>query len=182
MDDQSLREHLAKFYRFGYEVVRLGGCNADIGKVLDIVGDGGFVFSVNPEHVRALRARGVDGRDVYSFAQLVKHAMEGGEVPIWELVKARGLAYLELELFDSSIVGHGDEELPDSQKAIMSTLREAGERMTTTRLLEAMNRAGHNFGDSTVKNALSILVTTRRIDNRRDTSPRGYGLPEWPTV
>lgn len=181
MDDASLRTHLEKFYSFGSEFVRLGGCDADLDAVLDGVGPGGFVFSVGLKHIKALRSRGVDGRDLYAFSALIVDALEGGEVPLWELRRARRLAFLELQLFDESFAEVGDE-LPPSQKAVMSTLREVGERMTTTRLLEAMGRAGHDFADSTVKNALSILVTTRRIDNRQDTSPRGYGLPEWPTV
>jgi hypothetical protein len=62
---------------------------------------------------------------------------------------------------------------------IIQTLREAGCRLTTMKLLEAMEKRERLHGATTVKLALAEMVRRRRLTNRLDTDPKGYGLPGW---
>lgn len=82
---------------------------------------------------------------------------------------------------------NGDAE-PDSRRAadpadrtcrddILATLREAGRRLTTQGLIDAMEAASRVYGESTIKNTLARLVRDGDLDNRTDTNPRGYGFP-----
>lgn len=174
MDREDLREYLNRFYRFGSEVVRQGGCDANLGEVYKALGDE-IEFSILPEHVAALRQYGIDGRDLWAFSSLLQETVGGG-VPLQELRMARHMAYLELVLFDASL--ETDDSLAPCAADIMATIREAGCRLTTSRVLSAMEAAGRTHGESTIKIWLAKLKQTRQLVN--DNDGRGYGLPDWP--
>lgn len=66
-------------------------------------------------------------------------------------------------------------ELNATERAIVDALRKAGRRMTGGPLLtEAIGRVDGN-GRAT----LASLVKREVLNNRSDTKPRGYGLPDW---
>jgi hypothetical protein len=71
------------------------------------------------------------------------------------------------------------DELSQCKQDITSVLREAGERLTTTRVLEQLHARDLIWGESTTKRALAEMVRDGELTNRRDTRPRGYGLPAW---
>jgi hypothetical protein len=67
-----------------------------------------------------------------------------------------------------------------AEQAIMDALREAGHRMTTGQILQALeNRNNGIASEGTTKIYLAALVRRGALINRRDTDPPGYGLPEW---
>ena len=65
--------------------------------------------------------------------------------------------------------------LNDTERSIVEALRKAGHRMTTVELLTMATGATTGNG----KAALASLVKRKILDNRQDTKPKGYGLPEW---
>ena len=65
--------------------------------------------------------------------------------------------------------------LNDTESNIVQALREAGHRLTNDVLLEKALGKANSHG----KSVLSTLVKEKRIDNRQDVNPQGYGLPEW---
>jgi hypothetical protein len=95
---------------------------------------------------------------------------------------------LEELLYDSTPIptrtGNGpgadsDSARPESQRQIIETLRRVGHRLTTTKLLAEMERAGLDPALSTVKKYLAEMVKGRRLDNDPKAKPPGYGLSEW---
>jgi hypothetical protein len=72
------------------------------------------------------------------------------------------------------------DKLTECQKDCIQTVREAGRRLTTRQMLDALQTAERIHGESTVKTALAYLCKLRLMDSRKN-SPRGngYGLPEW---
>jgi hypothetical protein len=57
---------------------------------------------------------------------------------------------------------------------ILTTLREAGQRLTTTQLIAAMEAAGRPWAESTIKAALAAMVRDGTLLNRPDGKPKGY--------
>jgi hypothetical protein len=64
-------------------------------------------------------------------------------------------------------------------REIMATIREVGHRLTTPGILREMIARGYEWSESTIKHTLSSLVDNGALDNRQDTNPKGYRLPEW---
>jgi hypothetical protein len=62
---------------------------------------------------------------------------------------------------------------------IFEALRHKGHRLTTLKLLKAMEEVGGATSESTLKKRLAQLVKAKRLDNSPKAKPRGYGLPKW---
>ena len=71
-------------------------------------------------------------------------------------------------------------ELGQCKRDIIRVLEAAGQRLTTTRVLEGLAARQLLWGESTVKRILAAMVRGRELTSRRDVRPRGYGLPNWP--
>lgn len=69
------------------------------------------------------------------------------------------------------------DEMTPCERDVLLTLAEATQRLTTMRVLEAMDDADRHHGESTIKMALALLVKSGLIANSREI-PRGYYLPE----
>jgi hypothetical protein len=59
---------------------------------------------------------------------------------------------------------------------ILATLRAKGQRLTTALLLSALQEAGFDWSDSTIKHTLPLMVKVGWLDNDPRASPPGYGL------
>lgn len=70
-------------------------------------------------------------------------------------------------------------ELDPEESDIVSLIVETNKRMTTNEILSAFEQRGVIKGESTIKGKLAQLTRRRILVNRSDTSPKGYGLPEW---
>lgn len=60
---------------------------------------------------------------------------------------------------------------------VIATLVEANRRLTRDALIAEMKRIGRRRADSTIGNALSLLVRLGLLNNCQDCEPRGYGIP-----
>jgi hypothetical protein len=69
--------------------------------------------------------------------------------------------------------------LSPREQEIVDLLREKGRRLTTTQILEELEKRGKIPSVGTTKNALATLVRNNTLNSRQDTRGRGYGLPEW---
>ena len=49
----------------------------------------------------------------------------------------------------------------------------------TNEVLAALEQADRIWGESTTRNALAALVREKKLTNRSDVRPKGYGLPDW---
>jgi len=73
----------------------------------------------------------------------------------------------------------------DVDRQVVEILETLGRRLTKTKFLAEFERHGREkkedypWSEQTVVNALVRLNRDGVIDNRRDTKPRGYGLPHW---
>lgn len=63
---------------------------------------------------------------------------------------------------------------------VLMLLEDAGQRMSTTRIMTALARAGHDYSERKLQDTLARLVEEGTLDNRQNVRPVGYGLPEWP--
>ncbi len=72
-----------------------------------------------------------------------------------------------------------EEELKvDSPSCFLDVARilsDAARRMTRAAIVEALEAAGRRWSDGSVGKALAQLVLIEAIDNRQDTTPKGYG-------
>jgi hypothetical protein len=59
---------------------------------------------------------------------------------------------------------------------ILATLRGKGQRLTTALLLSALQEAGFDWSDSTIKHTLPLMVRAGWLDNDPRATPPGYGL------
>lgn len=62
---------------------------------------------------------------------------------------------------------------------IIATLAEGRKRLTTAKLLTALEARDCVWGEATVKRKLAASVRAGRITSRDDVDPPGYGLPQW---
>jgi len=62
---------------------------------------------------------------------------------------------------------------------IISVLRSAGHRLTTSQILNALDKRYMTWGESTVKAKLAEMVRDGTLTNDPNARPQGYGLPEW---
>lgn len=62
---------------------------------------------------------------------------------------------------------------------ILSVLRSEGRRLTTSQLLDVLEKRELIWGESTVKTKLAEMVDDGSLTNDQTARPRGYGLPEW---
>jgi hypothetical protein len=67
----------------------------------------------------------------------------------------------------------------NSDREIVETLRAVGHRLSTEKLLDAMDKRRLNPSPSTVKKRLAAMVKDERLTKDPKSRPRGYGLPEW---
>jgi repressor of nif and glnA expression len=70
-------------------------------------------------------------------------------------------------------------ELEPEEEEIVSLVISVGRRLTTTQILDEFNKRGVVKAESTIKGKLAQLTKRKVLVNRSDTSPKGYGLPEW---
>lgn len=71
-------------------------------------------------------------------------------------------------------------ELTECERDILRVIGEAGGRLTTGKVLSALQEANCLHGDSTVIHALADLCRRKgKLTNRKDGRGRGYGLPGW---
>jgi hypothetical protein len=70
-------------------------------------------------------------------------------------------------------------DLDADEQAIVELIIEVGRRLTTAELLDEFSRRGELKAESTTKGKLSNLTKRGILNNRHDTSTKGYGLPEW---
>lgn len=61
---------------------------------------------------------------------------------------------------------------------ICLVLRQAGRRLTTTGILDALAKGGLGWGEATVKFTLSAAVEAGILTNDQKANPRGYSIPE----
>jgi hypothetical protein len=61
---------------------------------------------------------------------------------------------------------------------ILTVLHAAGQRLTTNRILDALEEAGMIHGESTVKMALAEMVRTGVLTNDNRAEPKGYAIAE----
>lgn len=61
---------------------------------------------------------------------------------------------------------------------ILTVVREAGHRMTTSQIMDELERRNMLWGERTVKGALAVLVQEGKLTNDQNARPRGYGIPE----
>jgi hypothetical protein len=61
---------------------------------------------------------------------------------------------------------------------ILTVLRAAGQRLTTNRILDALEEAGMIHGESTVKMALAEMVRSGILSNDNRAEPKGYAVVE----
>lgn len=71
------------------------------------------------------------------------------------------------------------ERLSASEQRIVDTIRSAGHRLTTTEIISALERDFGPTSEGTTKQSLAVLVRRELLTNRQDTTPKGYGLPDW---
>jgi hypothetical protein len=77
------------------------------------------------------------------------------------------------------VVTANETRLSPSEQNIRDVLKNAGHRMTTDRIIAALEVKHGAASTGTTKNALAGMVRNGHLDNRRDVKPAGYGLPEW---
>jgi hypothetical protein len=68
---------------------------------------------------------------------------------------------------------------PDCAADCLVVIRQAGRRLKTNEVIQALIRAGKTHGKSTVKNTLALLTRNGQLKNNRGRRAPGYGLPEW---
>lgn len=88
------------------------------------------------------------------------------------LLRMRSLRAIADELAVSPV-------LDPEEEAIVGLIVSVGHRLTTTQILSEFNRRGIIKAESTIKGKLAQLTKREVLVNRSDTSPKGYGLPEW---
>jgi hypothetical protein len=120
-----------------------------------------------------------------SEASAVK-AAEAACRPIIELLwyKARTKPWDPSEwesnaLHSSGLMLRRRERLRPQQQEIVDVIREAGRRLTTDEVLQALQRNGKRRSEGTTKTTLAVLVQFGPLTNATDNYGRGYGLPEW---
>jgi hypothetical protein len=64
-------------------------------------------------------------------------------------------------------------------RQIIETLRAVGHRLTTSKVLSAMEKRGSIPSESTVKKRLAVMAGDGRLTKDPNANPKGYGLPEW---
>ena len=69
--------------------------------------------------------------------------------------------------------------LRQAQLDIIGVIREAGRRLTTTQILDALANRGLQPSEGGTKTTLAELVRFGELTNSRAARPPGYGLPEW---
>lgn len=69
--------------------------------------------------------------------------------------------------------------LSKCQSEIVAVIREAGRRLTTDEVLAYLTRIRPNPSTGVTKQYLADLVRFGILSNRKDVTPRGYGLREW---
>jgi len=62
---------------------------------------------------------------------------------------------------------------------ILHVLEDAGHRLTTTRILSQLARAGAQWSERSVSGTLARMVEDGTLTNDQHAKPRGYGLAEW---
>ena len=72
-----------------------------------------------------------------------------------------------------------ETRLNDAERDILSVIQEAKQRLTTPKVLAALEAKNGAVAESTTKSTLATLVRRGLLTNRSDTTPKGYGLPEW---
>lgn len=71
-------------------------------------------------------------------------------------------------------------ELTECEQDILRVIEEAGERLTTAKVMQALQEQSCIHGDSTVIHSLADLCRRKgRLTNRKDGHGRGYGLADW---
>jgi hypothetical protein len=70
-------------------------------------------------------------------------------------------------------------KLRPQQQELLDVIREAGHRLTTEQVLDALNAKGKRRSEGTTKNILASLVQFGPLTNATDEFGKGYGLPEW---
>ncbi len=70
-------------------------------------------------------------------------------------------------------------ELDPEEEEIVKLVMRVGRRLTTTQILDEFSAMGVIKAESTIKGKLAQLTKRKILVNRSDTSPKGYGLPEW---
>lgn len=69
--------------------------------------------------------------------------------------------------------------LSASERDIVAVLRKAGRRLTTARILSALEEAGLPASEGMLKQTLAAMRRHGLLTNDRNADPPGYGLPEW---
>ncbi len=77
------------------------------------------------------------------------------------------------------VVTASETRLSPSEQNIRDVLKNAGHRMTTAKIIAALEVKHGAASTGTTKNALAGMVRNGHLDNRQDGKPAGYGLPEW---
>jgi hypothetical protein len=94
----------------------------------------------------------------------------------------RGGVTVTLDVAGTAATSPGD--LPDAlspcEADIITTISNAGQRLTAEGIKRGLQDAGKLHGDSTVTKALARLVQKKKcLTNRSDSYGRGYGLADW---
>jgi len=63
---------------------------------------------------------------------------------------------------------------------VLAIIRDVGHRLTTNEIFNELAQREKLHGDSTVRTTLARLVREDVLNNKSESRPRGYGLPEMP--
>ncbi len=90
---------------------------------------------------------------------------------------------LEFERVIVEIVGiNTDADLggfSDCLRDVIVLLAREAKRLTTSKILEGLDKQGTAYGEGRVKAVLAQAVKDELLTSRPDAKPPGYGLPSW---
>ncbi len=88
---------------------------------------------------------------------------------------------LELEGVTVEIVGliAPEGRITDCLRDVIVLLARENKRLTTTKIVEGLERQGTGYGETTIKTTLAQAIRDDVLTSRPDAKPGGYGLPSW---
>jgi hypothetical protein len=92
------------------------------------------------------------------------------------------LESIQLEVASPPPSDNGDGVLAarvECVRDVQAALVRAGHRLTTTRILAALDKAGADHSETAVKRSLAWAADVGLLTKAPDADPPGYGLPGW---
>lgn len=102
----------------------------------------------------------------YGVREPIKVTVSGCQCEVTVIVRPLGIP----------IVGSiGEAPMTECERDVIDTLKDAGRSLTTSKIIDAMIKAGKLHGESTVVKALARMVKLGALQNKGRRS--GYSLP-----